>query len=212
MFALSQLHGFNAADGGDPTLVLWLKGDSFVDSSMYGTVIEQDSATISGGAYYGDGASRFETGSNEANFVLCDGPFTIEFELKRSATSAGAVIGKTTATDSAALNPSYWLISMSVTGAALTFERNGGTYFSLAGTTPPGDGNYHKCKFTYDGTTLRYYLDDVLNASALMAPFADYAYALGIMCENSYAGIPYLGYGTGGAYLKNLKIYKGRVV
>lgn len=59
---------------------------------------------------------------------------------------------------------------------------------------------------------LSQYLDDVLNASALMAPFADYAYALGIMCENSYTGIPYLGYGTGGAYLKNLKIYKGRVV
>jgi len=191
-----------ASDNADPYwdyLVLWLDGTSFTDSSQYNTTIDQNGASISGGGYLGDGNSLFFTTDNAANFVLGAGSFTIQFELYRQTDTWGTIVGKTDAISY------YWFIGMGVSGP-LKFHYN--SIGTMTCTTPSTD-YWASCVFTYDGTTLKYYLDGSLSESATVDIYTDSEANLGIMAENTSTGAPYLGYFSGDAFLRNLKIYKG---
>jgi hypothetical protein len=209
MLQMSQMTGFNV-DGVDLTkLVLWLNGADFVDHSMYNTTIDGTCA-LSGG-YVGDGASSFETGSNASNFQIMNGIFTIEFSLTRASNAYGSVIGKTRYNDNATGVSNGWLIGMGTSGPMKFTKIVSGAHTEYAGTIIPS-GAKHRCRFTYDGTNLRYYVDDALDATHAISPFVDEAVDLGIMAEDSWPGPPFLGYNSSSATLHELKIWKGVVL
>lgn len=191
-------------------LVLWMDGTDFTDKSQYNTTIEENTASIGYGGYDGDGSSSFETGSHADNFQLFTGPFTIVFSIKRKSGNYGAVVGKWRYNDIVVAVPNGWLISMSISGP-MRFSISGG--FNMNGTIPPADGAFHICKYTFDGSTLSYYLDGVLDAYASRSTFSDTVVDIGIMAEDSSPGVPFLGYGSASADYKcvlgYLKIYKG---
>jgi hypothetical protein len=84
-------------------------------------------------------------------------------------------------------------------------------YVTLTGTIPPANGHYHNCKFTYDGITLKYYLNDVLNASTLMSNVRNKNLSINDIIL--FARIDEFGNQTdklgqgGDVYVQNLKIY-----
>jgi hypothetical protein len=197
-------------------LVLWCKGDSFVDSSKYNTTITNNSASSDGTYYIGDGSTSFETTDNSSNFVLFNTLFTIEFYLKRKSDAYGAILGKTRLDDISTSAARYWLISMGTSGPLKFSYNDGGGAKNVNGTIIPADGTEHFCKFTYDGTDLKYYLDGSLDFTQAISPFTDDTVKLGIMAEDSYPGVPFLGYGSTATdyrgLLRDLKIYRGIVI
>jgi hypothetical protein len=200
-------------------LVLWMKGIDYVDYSPYGTAITNNGSSSDGSNYIGDGLTSFETSDHSSNFVLFNTSFTIMFDLKRQSDAWGAIIGKARQDDSAANATQYWLITTSVglgSNPPLNFIWNpdGGSSYTLSSTnSPAADGTFHTYKYTYDGTTLKLWIDGTLDVSTTISPFTDQTYKLGIMAEDSWPGPPYLGYGSTGtsykALLKEVKIYRG---